>query len=84
MILVRELSAIVLWCIFLMLILSCLFSTFSSLRLFIAVGCFAAAYFIWPSKKKGFRDDNFWLFDVAELLIEGPILIVIGIIKLMD
>jgi hypothetical protein len=84
MILLREITAMVLWSISLMLILSCIFSSFNTLRLIIAAGCLAAAYFIWPSKKKGLRDDDFWLFDLAELLIEGPMLIVAGIIKLLD
>jgi hypothetical protein len=80
----REITAIVLWIVFLLLSASCIFSTFSLGKLLIAVCCFAAAYFIWPSKRRGERTDDFWLFDLAELLIEGPILLVTLIVKLVD
>lgn len=84
MIFLREMTAIVLWVTSLILILICVFSEFSSARIFIAMICLVAAYFIWPSKQSGRRDDNHWWLDLAELLIEGPILLVRLIIKLLD
>ncbi|HEY6527617.1 MAG TPA: hypothetical protein VIZ65_02900 [Cellvibrionaceae bacterium] len=84
MIVLRELTAIVLWIVFLVLGASCIFLEFSWRNLIIAACCFAAAFFIWPSKKKGERSDDFWFFDVAEVLIEGPILVIAALAKLMD
>jgi hypothetical protein len=40
--------------------------------LFIAIGCYIAAYWIWPSKKDGQRADDYWWLDILELFIELP------------
>lgn len=84
MVLLRELSAIVLWVVFLMLTASCIFSTFSMRNAVVAGCCFAAAFFIWPSKRTNSRSDDYWFFDLAELLIEGPVYLIGLLAKLFD
>ncbi len=84
MLLIRELSAIILWVVFLMLSASCIFSEFNLRNAIIAACCLLAAFVIWPSKRKGERQDDFWLFDLAELLIEGPVLLISALAKLFD
>ncbi|HTF95269.1 MAG TPA: hypothetical protein VL995_03975 [Cellvibrio sp.] len=50
--------------------------------LFFSLGAFLAAYFIWPSKKRGKRDDsNQWL-DILEIIIELPIEILLWLFRL--
>lgn len=84
MLLLRELSAIVLLMVFLTLSASCIFVEFSLRNAIIAACCLLAAFLIWPSKRRGQRQDDFWLFDLAELLIEGPVLFISALAKLFD
>tara|TARA_R110001592_G_scaffold103298_2_gene291156 strand:- start:21704 stop:22006 length:303 start_codon:yes stop_codon:yes gene_type:complete len=50
--------------------------------LFATVFCFALAYLIWPSKRKGQRDEGGWIADIFELLIELPVDVFSWIAKL--
>lgn len=84
MTLLREITAVFLWLAFLMLSLSCLFGSFSWGKLLLALGCALAAYIIWPSRRHGQRQDDGWLFDLAELLIEAPVSLLRWIVHLFD
>lgn len=79
----RELVAFLLWILSIVLVFNCIFNGFSWGLLILALICFIAAYFIWPSRRRGHRDDDYWWLDLAELLIEAPILLVRFIVKLI-
>lgn len=79
----REFVAFLLWIISVVLVFSCIFNSFSWGLLILALLCFIAAYFIWPSRRRGHREDDYWWLDLAELLIEAPILLVRFIVKLI-
>lgn len=38
-----------------------------------AAFCFALAYWCWPSKKRGQRDQDNWILDLLEVVIEFPV-----------
>lgn len=38
-----------------------------------SVGCFVAAYAVWPSKKRGHRQNDHPLWDILEFLVELPV-----------
>lgn len=42
------------------------------MTLLIALVCFVFAYLMWPSKKKGQREEDNWFLDIMELMIELP------------
>ncbi len=43
---------------------------------------FFAAYFIWPSKRRGLRHDEGRIADIFEVLIEFPIEVFLWVIRL--
>ncbi len=56
--------------------------TFDWKALVFAITAFLLAYFFWPSKKRGQRDDdNPWL-DALELVIELPVELFLWVIRL--
>jgi len=55
---------------------------FSWSYLALAIICYLAAYWIWPSKKQGQREDNSIWLDIIEFLIEVPFRIIHGIFRL--
>lgn len=49
----------------------------------LAILMFISAYIIWPSKKRGGRDDGYWWADALEILIELPFDIMIWLFRLI-
>lgn len=48
-----------------------------------SVSCFLAAYFIWPSKKRGQRHDDNGFLDWLELLIEFPVELILWFFRII-
>ncbi|OES24159.1 hypothetical protein [Alteromonas macleodii] len=48
-----------------------------------AVAAFLIAYFVWPSKKRGKRDDDNGFLDTVELVIEFPVELVVWLFRLV-
>ena len=46
-----------------------------------AIGCFVAAYFTWPSKRHGYREQDNRFLDMLEIIIELPIDILVWIVR---
>ncbi len=51
--------------------------------LFGAVGCFVLAYFVWPSKRRGQREQESIFLEILELIIEFPVEIIIWIFRFL-
>ncbi len=79
---IREIIAVTLFIVAILLTIYICIDTFSWGYLAIAIVCYLAAYWIWPSKRQGQRDDNYIWLDIIELLIEIPFRIVYGILRL--
>ena len=72
----REVIAVILYCIAIVLTIFMFANTFKWTLLAMAILAYLAAYWIWPSKREGQRDDNHWWLDITELLIELPFRII--------
>ena len=79
---IREIIAVVLFIVAILLTVYICTDTFSWTYLAMAIACYLAAYSIWPSKRQGQRDDNSVLLDIIELLTEIPFRIIQGLLKL--
>lgn len=79
----REFVAVLLWITSVVSLLNCIFVSFSAKLILLALVCFIAAYFIWPSRRRGHREDDYWWLDLAELLIEAPVLLVRFIVRVI-
>lgn len=44
---------------------------------------FMAAYWIWPSKRKGQRHDNYVFLDLVEMVVELPARITLGFLRIV-
>lgn len=53
------------------------------LLLVLAALCFIIAYHIWPSKRRGKREDEYYWADLIEIIIELPIMIFLRIFRLL-
>lgn len=73
MIELREWFSVIIFCAGLAGIYLLFSDAFKWSILFASVFCFSLAYLIWPSKRKGQRDDGGWLADIVEILIEFPV-----------
>jgi len=51
--------------------------------LFVAIACFVIAYFLWPSKKRGQREQENSFLDIVELVIELPVEMTIWVFRLL-
>jgi hypothetical protein len=49
---------------------------------FAMVLCFVLAYLIWPSKRRGQRDEGAYIADILEWMIELPIDVFLWILRL--
>lgn len=78
----RALSAIVIFISGLILTFS-LVNEFQWDNLLGSAVCFVVAYFIWPSKKRGHREQDNAFLDILELVIELPIEIFIWFLRLL-
>jgi len=78
----RELIATVIFIAGTVLIFS-IFGEFHWASFFAGITCFVIAYFAWPSKRRGHREqDNFFL-DILELVIEFPIELILWVFRLL-
>lgn len=57
--------------------------TYTTIFLLGSLGLFLLAYFTWPSKKRGKRDDDNTALDILELFIELPIEILLWAFRLI-
>lgn len=72
MIEIREWIAVIIFCAGIAGIYSLITSPFEWPILFATILCFTLAYIVWPSKRKGQRDDGGAIADIFEILIELP------------
>jgi hypothetical protein len=54
---------------------------FDWLNLVAAIGCFVGAYVVWPSKKRGQREEDSVVLDILEIFIELPVEMVLWIFR---
>lgn len=45
------------------------------------ISCFVVAYYIWPSRKRGYREQENTFLDIVELVIELPVEIFLWIFR---
>jgi hypothetical protein len=81
--LLREIASTTIFIAGLLLALNFFRSEFDWILLCGSLGCFTEAYFIWPSKKRGQRDEGHWLLDTLELVIELPVEMVLWLFRLL-
>ena len=80
--LLRAFLSIVFFCLGLYLIIDFFRSDYDWLLLLFAIIAFWVAYWTWPSRRRGKREDeHFWL-DLIEIVIELPIEILLWIFRL--
>ncbi|GAA5315157.1 MAG: hypothetical protein AseanaTS_03610 [Candidatus Pelagadaptatus aseana] len=79
----RELSSCVLFMIALLLLFEIFTAGFSWVFAGGSVVFFVLAYLVWPSKKKGQRNDDHWYLDVLEVVIELPIELVLRLFRFL-
>ena len=80
---IREILSVVIFVAALCLVVNLVTAGFSWLILCCSVLCFLSAYFLWPSKKKGARNDDNRFLDLLELIIELPIEAFIWLYRLL-
>jgi uncharacterized membrane protein len=73
MTLIRAIAAAIIFSVGIVFFVKLFIAPFAWLNLIIALVCFALAYCIWPSKKKGQREEDNWLLDIMEIMIELPL-----------
>ncbi|MFT5760811.1 MAG: putative membrane protein [Alteromonadaceae bacterium] len=79
----REIIAVLAFVVGCVLLADLVSNGFNWTNLFIVVLCFVGAYIIWPSKKKGQRDDGNSFIDILEVLIELPVEIFLWLLKII-
>lgn len=79
----REIVAIALFVLAIYLVFALFIYPFSWLNLGLMLGCFIAAYVIWPSRRRGQRDSSNWLLDCLEFCIELPVEILLALLRLL-
>ena len=82
MIIFRELLAVMSFSIAIMLLVTLFADGFETWLLVGVVAFFVAAYWIWPSKKRGQRRDDYLFLDLVEFFIELPVTIVLKLLRL--
>ncbi len=70
---IREFLAISFFVAGVLLCIVLFFDRFQWITLIFAVLSFIIAYVIWPSKKKGQREESNWFLDIMELMIQLPV-----------
>lgn len=82
MILFREIISVAIFLAGLSGLYSFIMDGFEWSTLFAMVVCFVLAYIIWPSKRKGQRDEGGYIADIFEWMIELPIEFFLWILRL--
>ncbi len=83
MILTRAIIATVIFSLGIFFLVKLFITPFEWMNLIIALVCFAIAYFIWPSKRQGQRQEDNWSLDIMEILIELPIEIIFWMFRML-
>jgi len=83
MILTRAIIATIIFCLGMFFLIKLFVMPFEWMNLIIALVCFAIAYFIWPSKKQGQRQEDSLLLDIMEMLIELPVEIIFWVFRML-
>lgn len=77
----REIISVIAFLVAIYFVVDFFNSGFNWLDLIIGILCFFSAYLIWPSKRLGQRDDDHWLLNCLEVLIELPTEIVLWVFR---
>ncbi len=80
---VREFFSVILFAAGVFLLLQILTDGFSWVYVSGSAVCFVLAYLIWPSKKRGQRQESNWFLDILEFVIELPIEIIVNSFRLL-
>ena len=78
----REFVATLIFIAGLVLIFS-IFGEFHWGNLLGGVACFVIAYVVWPSRKQGHREQENFLLDILEFVIELPVEIFMWLFRLL-
>ena len=81
MIILREITAVIIFLVAIYFIVGLFSSGFNWLYLAGCMACFLLAYLTWPSKKQGQRSNDNWLLDCLEVIIELPTEFLIWILR---
>jgi len=73
MIVLREIFSIIVFVVGFIFFGELFINEFSWQSLLVSLFCFGFAYLLWPSRKKGQRQDDHWYLDLIEFVIEVPI-----------
>jgi len=76
----REVVAVILFATGIFSIINAFIGQFDLLFLLTGFACLVLAYFIWPSKKNNYREDNIYL-DALEFAIELPFDILFWVLR---
>jgi len=79
----REIVAVIAFILGVVFIVDLVSYGFNSRGLFFSVLCFVVAYIVWPSKKKGQRNDGNGFLDILELVIEAPVEIFMWLLRIV-
>lgn len=83
MTIIRAITATIIFLLGIFFLVKLFIAPFEWMNVIIALICFALAYFIWPSKKQGQRDEDNGFLDVMEILIELPVEIIFWIFRML-
>lgn len=83
MTIIREITGAILFIIAVGLTIYICTNIFSWAFLIIAIVCYLAAYWIWPSKKDGQREESYLLLDIIEILIDLPFRIILWLLRFL-
>ena len=79
----REFVAVLFFIMGSMLIVFLFANAFSWANLLIGLSAYVASYFIWPSKRRGKRDNDSPVLDIIELVIEFPVELVVWFFRII-
>ena len=79
----KEILTVFIFLAGVMLCITLYIKPFQWIVLILAMGCFLLASYIWPSKKKGQRDDENGFLDILEIFIELPIELISWLFRLL-
>lgn len=78
----REVIATLIFIIAITLVASVV-GAFNWGSLIAGIACFVVAYFVWPSKNRGYRDQGSLFLDILEFVIELPVELFIWMFRLL-
>ena len=84
MIILREITGFLLFLIGIALIFALDESVNIWIQIIAVAACFIIGYLIWPSKRKGQRNNDNYFWDWFEVILELPFLILRAVFKIFD